>query len=179
MREENRYTTVAIVLHWLIAALVVAQFAFGWWMQEIPKSPPGLRAGAFNLHKSIGLTILALMLVRLAWRLAHRPPALTAMPRWQANLARATHIGLYVLLIALPLTGYIGSSFSGYPVKLFGMPLPAWAPKNEAVKDWMSAAHLAIGWALAVAFTLHVAGALKHALLDHDGVLRRMGFSRD
>lgn len=179
MQAKDRYTTVAVVLHWLIAVLVVAQFSFGWWMQQIPKSPPGMRAGAFNLHKSVGLTILALMLVRLAWRLAHRPPALPAMPRWQARLARATHAGFYVLLIALPVTGYIGSSFSGYPVKLFGITLPSWAPRNDAVKEWMSAAHLAIGWALAVAFVLHVAGALKHALVDRDGILRRMGLSRD
>jgi cytochrome b561 len=178
MQQEGRYTAVAVVLHWLIAALVLAQFAFGWWMQTIPKDPPGMRAGAFNLHKSVGLTILALMLLRLAWRLAHRPPALPAMPAWQARLARATHVGLYVLLIALPLTGYIGSSFSGYPVKLFGLALPSWAPKNVAVKDWMSSAHLAIGWALAAAFALHVTGALKHALLDHDGVLARMGWHR-
>jgi cytochrome b561 len=174
MQPESRYTTVAILLHWLIAALVVAQFAFGWLMQQIPKSPPGLRADAFNLHKSVGLTILALMLLRLVWRLAHRPPALPAMPSWQARLARGTHIGFYVLLIALPLAGYVGSAFSGYPVKYFGLVLPSWAPKSDAVKEWMSAAHLAIGWALAVAFSLHVAGAIKHAVVDRDGVLRRM-----
>jgi cytochrome b561 len=174
MHTESRYTTVAIVLHWVIAAIVVAQFAFGWWMQEIPKSPPGMRAGAFNLHKSVGLVILALMLVRLAWRLGHRPPALPPMPSWQTALARATHVGFYVLLLALPITGYLGSSFSGYPVKFFGIVLPSWAAKNEAMKEWMSAAHLAIGWALAVAFSLHLAGALKHAVIDRDGVLRRM-----
>lgn len=178
MQSEGRYTTVAIVLHWLIAALVMAQFAFGWWMQTIPKDPPGMRAGAFNLHKSVGLTILALMLLRLAWRLMHKPPALPSMPQWQALLARTVHIGLYVLLIALPLTGYLGSSFSGYPVKFFGITLPSWAAKNVAAKEWMSAAHLAIGWALAVAFTLHVAGAIKHAVLDRDGLLSRMGLRR-
>lgn len=178
MQAEGRYTRVAIALHWLIAALVVAQFTFGWWMVGIPKDPPGMRAAAFNLHKSVGLTILALMVLRLAWRLTHKPPALPPMPRWQALLARAVHIGFYVLLIALPLAGYIGSSFSGYPVKLFGWTLPSWAPKNVAVKDWMSAAHLALGWTLAVVLALHVAGALKHALLDRDGLLRRMGLPR-
>jgi len=178
MQAQERYTRAAIVLHWLIAALVVAQFAFGWWMVGIPKDPPGMRAGAFNLHKSMGLTILALMLLRLGWRLAHRPPALPEMPRWQALLARTVHIGFYVLLVALPLTGYLGSAFSGYPVKFFGVTLPAWAPKNVAVKEWMSAAHLAIGWALALAFALHVAGAFKHAVLDRDGLLRRMGLPR-
>jgi len=174
MQEESRYTTVAIVLHWLIAAFVLAQFAYGWWMVDIPKNPPGARATAFNLHKSVGLVILALMLLRLGWRLGHRPPALPAMPRWQAMLARSVHVGFYVLLVALPLTGYLGSSFSGYPVKFFGIALPSWAAKNEPVKEWMSAAHLAIGWALAAVFVLHVAGALKHALLDRDGLLRRM-----
>src|SRR5438309_1046282 len=82
-------------------------------MQQIPKQPPGQRVEVFNLHKSIGLTILALMIVRLGWRLAHRPPEYPPMARWQARLARWTHAGLYVVLIALPLAGYLGSSFSG------------------------------------------------------------------
>lgn len=174
MQPEGRYTTLAVVLHWLVAALVVAQVAFGWWMQTIPKSPPGLRAEAFNLHKSAGMVIFALTLLRLGWRARHPPPVLPQMPRWQSMAARVTHIGLYVLLIALPLTGYLGSAFSGYPVKLFGVALPMWAAKNEAVKAWMSSAHLAVSWALLAAFALHVLGVLKHALWDHDGVMRRM-----
>jgi cytochrome b561 len=174
MRIEGRYTTLAVALHWLVAVLVVGQVVFGWWMQEIPKNPPGLRAEAFNLHKSLGLTLLALMLLRLGWRLAHPPPALPSMPRWQARLAHVTHVGLYVLVIAMPLTGYLGSSFSGYPVKLYGWALPMWAAKNEALKSWMSTAHLATRCALVAVFALHVAGAIKHAVIDRDGLMRRM-----
>ena len=76
MPSLERYTKTAVVLHWLIAALLIAEFAHGWWMQEIPKQPPGVRADAFNLHKSVGLVLLALVLVRLGWRLAHRAPGL-------------------------------------------------------------------------------------------------------
>jgi len=122
-----RYTTTAIVLHWGIALLVVVQFTWGWWMQEIPKQPVGPRVDAFNLHKSMGLALLALMLIRLAWRLGHRPPALPAMPAWQAGLAQTTHVLLYVVLSLQPLSGYLGSEWSGYPVKFFGATLPAWA----------------------------------------------------
>src|ERR1700675_1723748 len=105
MRSEDRYTTVAMALHWLVAAIVLGQFALGWWMQEIPKQPPGPRAEAFNLHKSIGLVVLALMLARIAWRVGHPPPPLPAMPRWQARLAQATHLFFYAVLVALPVTG--------------------------------------------------------------------------
>lgn len=174
MRSEDRYTTVAIALHWLIAALVIAQFALGWWMQEIPKQPPGPRAAAFNLHKSLGLLVFGLMAVRVAWWWGHRPPALPPMARWQAALARATHVALYVTLLALPLTGYLGSAFSGYPVKFFGVVLPSWAAKDAALKDAMSAVHLVLAWTLGTAFVLHVAGVAKHALVDRDGLLRRM-----
>ena len=174
MGSEGRYTTVAIVLHWLVAAIVLGQFALGWWMQEIPKQPPGPRAEAFNLHKSIGLVVLTLMLARIAWRLGHPPPLLPAMPRWQARLARTTHLLLYVALVALPLTGYLGSMFSGYPVKFFGMALPAWPGKNAELKEWMSTAHLGLAWALASLFAVHMAGVAKHTFANRDGLLRRM-----
>ena len=173
--EGERYTRTAIVLHWLIAALVTAQFAWGWWMQTIPKQPPGLRADAFNFHKSVGLTILALMTLRLAWRLLHRAPPLPPMPRWQAALARATHGGLYAALLVQPLAGYLGSVFSGYPVKYFGMTLPAWGARHDALKDLLSGVHLTVSWIIATLVLLHVAGAAKHALVDRDGLLRRMG----
>lgn len=175
MPRSERYDRTAVALHWLIAALVVAQFAWGWWMQGIPKQPPGARVDAFNLHKSVGLTILALMLLRVSWRAAHAPPALPPMPSWQATLARLTHVLLYVVLFLMPLSGYLGSVWSGYPVKYFGMTLPDWNWKNPALKELASGVHLVTAWVLATAAGLHVAGALKHVLVDRDGLLARMG----
>lgn len=177
MESASRYTRVAVVLHWFVAAVVLVQYPLGWWMQGIPKQPSGPRAEMFNLHKSIGLTILALMIARLGWRLAHRPPEYPPMAAWQARLAAATHVLLYALLIALPLVGYLGSAFSGYPVRWFGMVLPSWAPKNVALKEWMGSAHLVLAWALTAAFVLHIAGVAKHALIERDGLVRRMGWA--
>jgi cytochrome b561 len=172
--SDARYTTLAIALHWIVALLVVVQIAWGWLMQEIPKQPPGLRADAFNVHKSLGLTILALMLVRLGWRIAHPPPPLPPLPPWQRRLARANHALLYAALIVMPVAGYLGSVFSGYPVKLYGMMLPAWGSKDDAIKSAMSVVHLATSWVLVAAIALHLAGAAKHALVDRDGLVRRM-----
>jgi cytochrome b561 len=174
----DRYTTVAIVLHWLIALLVVAQFGLGWGMQEIGKNPPGPRAEAFNLHKSLGLTIFALMALRLAWRARHPAPALPPMPGWQAVLAKCTHALLYVALVAMPLAGYLGSEFSGYPVRFFGLTLPGWASARPDVKELMSALHLGLSWALAAAVATHLAGVAKHIFIDRDNLLGRMGVGR-
>jgi cytochrome b561 len=170
-----RYTRTAVVLHWLIAAIVAGQVSWGWLMQAIPKAPPGMRADAFNFHKSVGLSLLALMLFRLGWRLAHRPPALPPMPRWQSRVATATHVALYVALIAMPVAGYLGSVWSGYPVKWFGITLPAWGTATPALKDAMSGVHLVTSWILLLLIVLHVAGALRHAL-HGDGVMARMTF---
>jgi len=173
--RSDRYTSVAIALHWLVAALVIGQIAWGWWMQEIPKQPVGPRVDAFNLHKSVGLTVLALTLVRLGWRLGHPPPPLPQLPPWQARLAGSTHALLYVLLVLAPVVGYLGSVFSGYPVKLYGVALPAWGWKDAGLKDLCGTIHLWASLALAALIVLHVAGALKHALVDRDGLLARMG----
>lgn len=169
-----RYTRVAIALHWIVAGVVVAQFAWGWWMQEIPKQPPGARAAAFNLHKSVGLVILALMLLRLGRRMGHRAPTLGALAAWQQVLARCTHVTLYAALFAMPIAGYLGSVFSGYPVKGFGATLPAWGWKDPALKELMSGIHWTVSWIIAAALTLHVTGALKH-LARADEYSRRMG----
>ena len=120
MQPSERYTRTAIALHWLIAVAVIVQFCWGWWMQGVPKQPAGMRADAFNLHKSVGLAILALMTLRLFWRFRHPAPVLLPMPSWQAWLAVSTHALLYVALFVQPLAGYLGSVYSGYPVKLFG-----------------------------------------------------------
>jgi cytochrome b561 len=160
------------------AALVIAQIGWGWWMQEIPKQPVGPRADAFNLHKSVGLTLLVLMIVRLAWRLAHRPPPMPPMPAWNVRLAHANHAVMYGALFALAIGGYLGSAWSGYPVKFFGLTLPAWSGAHPLLKDYASDVHLAVAWLLAVAFALHVGGTIKHALVDRNGMLGRMWLPR-
>jgi cytochrome b561 len=170
-----RYGGVAIGLHWLVAALVLGQLALGWWMLDLPKSPPGLRAGWFNFHKSIGLTIGLLMLARLWWRARHRAPALPAsVPRWQVLAARVNHAGLYACLLLMPLSGYLGSVFSGYPVKYFGLVLPQWGWASPGLKQFCSAVHYATVAVLMLLIALHVVAAFKHLLVNRDGVFARM-----
>lgn len=169
-----RYPLAVIVLHWAIAAAVVGLVILGWWMQTIPKEPVGARADAYNLHKSIGLTVLLLMVAWIAWRATHRPPELPPLPIWQARAARAGHILLYVCLFVDALSGYLGSAVSGYPVKFFGAVLPAWAPANVALKDACSVAHLLTSWILVSAIGIHVMAALYHQWVLRDGMLWRM-----
>ena len=169
------YDRVAVALHWVVAVAVLAQIGLGLWMIEIPKVPVGVRAYWFNLHKSIGLTIGLLAAFRLAWRLTHRPPPLPAgVARWQARAAAANHWLLYGCLMAMPLAGYLGSVFSGYPIRYFGMTLPGWGWKDEALKEFFSAVHFTVALAFIALIALHVAAALKHLWIDRDGVFQRM-----
>jgi len=171
----ERYDKVAITLHWVVAVLVLCQISLGWSMIDIPKNPPGLRAGWFNLHKSIGLTIGLLVLFRLAWRIGHPPPPLPAsMPRWQARAARTSHFLLYAALIAQPLIGYLGSSFTPYPIKYFGVTLPPWGWDAPALKELCSAAHFGLACLITALVAIHIAAALKHLLVNRDGVFQRM-----
>jgi len=175
--NDNRvtYDRVAITLHWLIAAGVFAQIALGWWMIDIPKSPPGLRAGWFNLHKSIGITLGLLILVRLAWRLTHRPPRLPpSLPAWQRAAAAFNHTLLYVCMVVMPVSGYLGSSFTKYPIKYWGYTLPRWGWDAPVLKELTSQIHYATVGIFMVLIALHVAAALRHALLGRDGVFERM-----
>ena len=169
------YDRVAIGLHWLIGAGVLAQIALGWWMIDIPKQPVGVRLYWFNLHKSIGLTLALLIAVRIAWRLTRRPPPLPdSVPPWQRRVARASHFLLYVCMVTMPLAGYLGSTFSGYPIKFFGATLPGWGFKDESLKDFFSAVHLTTAWIFMTLIGLHVAAALKHRIVDKDEVFARM-----
>jgi cytochrome b561 len=175
MNTPPRYDRVAISLHWLIALGVLAQLALGWWMIEIPKQPVGVRAYWFNLHKSIGLTLAALIALRIAWRLTHRPPPLPgSVPRWQVRAARVSHTLLYVCMVAMPLAGYLGSTFSGYPIKYFGLTVPGWGWKDDALKDFFSAVHYSAAWCFMFLIGLHAAAAMKHWLIDRDRVFARM-----
>lgn len=170
-----RYHGVAIALHWLVAALVFGQLALGWWMIGLPDLPRGIQAPWFNLHKSIGLTIALLVLARLAWRAAHpAPPLPLSLPRWQARAARWNHAALYTCLVLLPLSGYLGSTFSGYPIKYFGMTLPGWGWSAPALKSFFSAVHFSVVLLLMALLALHVSAALRHLFVTRDGVFWRM-----
>jgi len=159
----------------LIAAAVIAQITFGVWMIGIPKSPPGVRAYWFNVHKSIGITIGLLVIVRLLWRLAHRPPPLPGTMRaWQRIAAHVSHYGLYACLITQPLSGYLGSSFTKYPILYFGHKLPHWGWDAPVLKEICSQVHFYGACVLIVLVALHVSAALKHLLVDRDGVFERM-----
>lgn len=174
--RRARYSTTAIVLHWLIAAGIVLQVALAGRMQGPPT--PAVFAVA-QLHKSIGITILLLSLVRLAWRLIHPPaPLPSAMPRWERELARGVHIGFYVVMIGMPLTGWIMVSASRFslPTLLYGVvPWPnlpglsTLAPAAKAAwRGFGEAGHGLLAKAAYGLLALHVAGALKHQLFSRD-----------
>ena len=174
MTRFPSYDRIAVSLHWLIAAGVVAQIALGWWMIDIPKLPAGVRAYWFNLHKSIGLTLAALIVIRIVWRLTHRPPPMPAsVPLWQARVASVSHVLMYVCMIVMPLAGYLGSIYSGYPIKYFGSTLPGWGAKDDTLKEFFSTVHYATAWLFMTLISLHVAAAVKH-LLDRDDIFARM-----
>jgi len=153
----------------------VGQFALGLAMQEVPKGVDGARAWWFNLHKSIGLTIGVLMLARLAWRLGHpAPPLPLTMAPWQRKAALINHALLYACLILQPLWGYLGSTFTKYPIKYFGVTLPKWGWDSVPLKDLFSTLHFVTAWVLMLVVAVHVAAALKHLLVDRDEVFQRM-----
>jgi cytochrome b561 len=170
----RRYPATVAILHWAIAVAVIVLVVLGWWMQAIPKEPPGARAGAYNLHKSIGLAVLLLMFARLGWRLSHRAPELPPLPPWQARTALFLHYLLYATMFVDAFSGYLGSATSGYPVKFFGWVLPAWVGANAAVKDACSVIHLVTNWVLVVAFGIHVAATFYHQWVLRDRLLWRM-----
>lgn len=172
--DSARYDRAAMAMHWAVALAVVAQFAWGWWMLSVSASPPGPRAAAFNAHKSLGLVLLLLMALRFGWRLRHPPPPLPAIPEWQRKAASANHRLLYGALIAMAVVGYLGSVFSGYPVKFFGWPLPPWGARDAALKETFSRAHLALSWILATAVLLHLAAVIRHQWVGRIDVLARM-----
>ena len=176
---QEAYTRTAKVLHWLIGIGVIAQITLGLWMITIPKSPPGVRAEWFNLHKSIGLTLAALILVRLLWRLAHRAPALPlSMAKWERIAAKANHVLLYVCMVVMPVSGYLGSSFTKYPIIYFGMKLPHWGWDAPLLKEICSQVHFTTVVIFITLIAIHIAAAVKHWLVDRDGVAQRMWFQR-
>ena len=173
-----RYGATAMMLHWLLAIALVGIFALGLYMTSLPFSPQRLKL--FNWHKWAGIAILALSALRLLWRLTHRPPALpariqAATPRWQRIAHHGTHHLMYALFFTVPLIGWAYSSASGFPIVFLGLvPLPDFVPVNPDLADAIKPWHRISAYTLAALVVLHVAAALKHQLLDRDGLLSRM-----
>lgn len=168
------YTRTAISLHWLIAALVFAGWGLGWYMHDLPASPSKLQY--YSWHKWIGVTVFMLALVRALWRATHAPPPLPATTApWQVRAARVSHFLFYLLLLALPLSGWLMSSAKGFQTVYLGLvPLPDLLAKDKALGETLEEVHEVLGVALAWLVVLHVAAAAKHHFVDRDQVLRRM-----
>ncbi len=168
------YTRTALALHWVSAALIVVAFGIGAYAVELALSPTKLKLYAW--HKWIGVTVFLLALVRLAWRLRHPAPALPpAMARWERFVAHGTHAAIYLLLLALPVSGWLMSSAAGFPVVYFGvLPLPDLVAKNKELADTLKGVHYVLNKTLLVLVLVHVGAALKHRFIDRDDVLQRM-----
>lgn len=170
---QARYSRPAAWLHWLAAALILCAFPLGVYMHELALSPTKLQLYAY--HKWLGITVLLLFLPRLAVRLWRAPPADLAAPAWQVRLAHLTHRLLYLLLLAVPVSGWLMSSAKGFTVVYLGiLPLPDLVAKDRALGDALAQVHEALNITLLALVALHVAAALKHHFVDRDATLRRM-----
>ncbi|MEY4929141.1 MAG: hypothetical protein RL279_880 [Pseudomonadota bacterium] len=194
-QTPTRYTKTAIVLHWLIAIFIALMFVLGWYMAELPKEAPkqmaydlfdlGIytwqvaeevspRTFYFNLHKSLGLTVLALIVFRILWRITHTPPAaLSSYKAIEKKVATATHHSLYLLMLAVPVTGLTMAINSKYGVKWFGIDVIA-GLDNKPVRDFFECTHEFVGIVLLVLIGIHLLGALKHKFIDKDDTMSRM-----
>lgn len=173
----DRYTRTAVLLHWLVALLIFAAFPLGVYMADLPFSPTKLQL--YSYHKWIGITVLLLVAVRLAWRATHAAPAAAPAPRWQQAAAAATHHLLYVLMVAVPLTGWLMSSAKGFQTVWFGvLPLPDLVAKDKALGDLLQTVHKLLNFTLVALVAVHIGAALKHHFIDKDGLLSRMSFKR-
>ena len=171
--NTERYSSPAIAAHWLIALLIFAAFPLGLYMHELPLSPTKLKL--YSYHKWIGMTVLGLFVLRVLWRLTHRPPAPLPAPAWQHTAAEVTHRLLYVLMALVPLTGWLMSSAKGFQVVYLGvLPIPDLIAKNPDLGEILEEVHESLNWLLFGLVGLHVAAALKHHLIDKDATLRRM-----
>ena len=172
--SPTRYGAVAQLFHWLIAALIVAQFTLAYLADDLPIGIHKLALLA--RHKSFGMTVLMLAILRLLWRLKNPPPLLpSGMTPLERTLARATHIAFYVLLFAMPITGWLMSSAKNYSVSWFGLfTWPNLIAKNETAFDLLRSTHHILSYALFAIAVLHILAALKHHFWNKDDVLLRM-----
>ncbi|MGV8921356.1 MAG: cytochrome b [Pseudomonas sp.] len=170
----QRYTHTAISLHWLMALGLIGTFALGFYMADLPLSPTKLKL--FSWHKWAGVTLFLLLLVRLGWRLTHTAPPLPAsMPSLLRQVSHALHWLMYVLMIAIPLSGWLMSSAKGFQTSWFGvLPLPDLLSKDADMGERLTLLHVTLNFTLLGLVIVHTGAALKHHLIDRDDILARM-----
>jgi cytochrome b561 len=173
MTDRSQYGTTAKVFHWLVVALLLLQFPIGWLMPDIHR---GDKPGApMTFHVSFGIVILALILLRLAWRLTHPVLPESSLPAWQRLTSEAVHWALYVVVLATTVTGWLFASFRGWPLSFFYLvPLPMLGSENAAAGKVIDGWHQAAEWALLVLIGIHVAAAIAHVFIYRDRILQRM-----
>lgn len=175
LRNDTRHWgAISIALHWLTVVLIIGLGTLGLVMTELPTSP--LKISLYALHKSFGLTVLALTVLRLLWRFyAGAPDAVPGMPRWQARIAHAVHGALYTLLLAIPLSGWLFNSAAGFPLRWFGLfSLPKLSHYDKTLKAFAHETHETLFYVLAALLLAHAGAALVHHYRDRDATLARM-----
>ena len=177
MRLKNppdRWGVISQLLHWTTVLLIVVMAWIGLRMGDMPNGPD--KIATYAMHKSIGMTILALVIVRIGWRLyAGAPAPVAGTPRWQHAIASLTHLGIYALLLAMPISGWVMNSAAGFPLQWFGLfNLPAVAGRDHAVHELAESVHEWLFWAMVVLVVAHAAAAFYHHLFQRDATLARM-----
>ncbi|MBN8770456.1 MAG: cytochrome b [Thiobacillus sp.] len=173
-----RYSTPAIVLHWLVALLIFVAFPLGLYMADLPLSPEKLKL--FSYHKWIGVTVFMLAGLRVVWRLTHTPPPLPAsVASWQRRASAVAHGLLYLLILVIPISGWLMSSAKGVQTVWFGvLPLPDLIGKDKALGHLLEEVHETLNYTLLALVVLHVAGALQHHFIERQPFLQRMGWNK-
>lgn len=169
----ERYNPISIGLHWLIALLIFAAFPLGLYMADLPLSPQKLQL--YSWHKWIGVTVFLLVLIRMLWRIGHKPPAPVPMPRWQILASKAVHYLLYVLMVIVPISGWLLSSAKGMQTVWFGvLPLPDLVHKNKELADVLQELHETLNYGMLLLVGAHLAAVIKHQFIVKDHLLSRM-----
>ena len=170
----TKYPLPAITLHWLLVALVFALYGLGWYMVELPKGTPPV-AWFYNLHKSIGVVAAIPIVWLICWHAIHNAPALPGtMPDWQIKASKINHLLFYVCLVVMTLSGFIESNFTKYGVNFFGYQLPLLGWEDKTIYYLFNRIHVYTSYLFAALIAVHVAAALKHLVLEKDGVFQRM-----
>jgi cytochrome b561 len=175
MSASTQYTRTAIGLHWVVALLIFAAFGLGWFMTDIPGFTMA-KLKYYNWHKWLGVTVFLLAVIRLLWRFFHMPPPLAnSIAKWQQLAASVVHWALYILIFAIPLSGYFYSLASGFPIVYLGLvPLPVLIQPNADLAHTLKEVHELLNYSLVLLLLAHVGAALKHHVIDKDGTLARM-----